>query len=180
MPKVRKFGNYTPKPLDPDLFQELLHILHRILFDGNWSATARALGVSKPTALRWVNNPPTAPWWNLVLRTIIRDLTRQMRLSPHKKHTQRAGDAIKRLQQLPHVEIDVEDFEDPSDAARDILTTVNLAPGQELTADQIRQRTGRSKREIRTAAARLCLHRTTTGFGADKETYYSIPRGDEE
>lgn len=180
MPKVRRFGNYTPQPLDEDLFAELLHVLHQILFDGNWSATSRALGVSKPTAIRWVNKPPANPWMNVVLRTIIRDLTRQMRMSPHKRHTKRAQEAIKRLQTLPQAELDIDEADDPSDAIRDVLISLNQAPGQELTLDEIRQKTGRSRRTIRLAAARLCLHKETTGFGEDKETYYSIPRGDEE
>lgn len=175
--KVRKFGNYVPQPLDQEVFDELLHILHSVLLNGNWAATARALGISKPTAVRWVNQPPKQNHWNMILRHIIRELTAQLRASPHKKHRIRARTALARLQELPAVKGDTVDVDwDPTESVREVLIALNEAPGQTLTSRELRRITTLRPSQLTAIAQRLCLTKETEGFGKDKVTHYSLPR----
>ena len=175
--KTRKFGKYELPPLDEDLFEELFHILHSVLLNSNWAATSRTLGVSRATAMKWVNSPPKNPWWNFVLRHVIRELTRQLRMSHIKAHRKRARLALHRLQELPAVSGEpVEVDWDPDESVQEVLIALNEAPGQTLTTAELKRITSLTARQIRAAAIRLCLVREVEGFGEDKVAYYSIPR----
>lgn len=183
MPKTRKFGQYAPPPLDEDLFAEYLHLLHMVIFNGNRAASARALGITPLTFQAYVNKPPKNPWWNMILERTIRDMVRQLSISPYKKHNKRAKKVLTRMQDLPSAKVlyDAILSDEVADegATKDILMLLNETPGQTLTLHQLRQRSNRSARTIRIAAQRLCLTVETTGFGEDKATYISIPRSEE-
>lgn len=177
MPKIRKYTKYEPEPLDEEKFQELLHILHQVIYSGNWSATARALGVSTPTAIRWVNNPPKQPGWLFMLRQVIREITSQLKYSPHKKDQRIRLKALNRLAELGHIVVsNVESDYEILQSVKRVLATLNEAPGQTLSLTELHRSTGYSKATIRSIAMRLQLITETSGFGSKKQTHYSIPR----
>jgi hypothetical protein len=177
MPSVRKFAKFKPKPLDEELFQELLHILHSIIYNGNWSATARALGVSTPTAQRWVNNPPKQAHYTMILREVIREITSQLKYSPHKKDKRTRIKALQRMADLKQISIsNVETPEQTRESLRLFLATLNEAPGQTMTLQELKKATGLSSKSVRAIALRLEVDSETSGFGSEKQTHYSIPR----
>lgn len=180
MPRVRKRTKYEPEPLDQELFQELLHILHHVCFNGNWAQTSRAVGVSRPTAMRWVNSPPTMPHWNVVLREVLKIVIADLKLSPHRSHRKRARQAMQRLNTLPQVQATVEQMKDndraQDGAVKELLIYLNETPGQSASTKTLRQQLNYSTRTLRAAAKTLNLDIEVEGFGEEKTVYYSMPR----
>lgn len=169
-------------PADDDRFHELFDILHETCLNGNWSATARVLDVSVPTCRRWNTKPPQQRFWPVLLAHAIRECCRTLRSSPTKKHRKRARLAIDQLSRHSYAtEADQLERDEIAEdgCARYLLTLINEAPGQTISTAELRKAKhsgAYSMRAFRYAAERLCLDKETEGFGADKVTYWSMPR----
>ena len=172
--------------LDENKFYQLFDILHDNIYEGNWSATARALGISTPTARRWFTEPPKQYWWNFVLTQVIRENIRQLRLSRNRKHKQLARIATAALARHAQKDLlmDVDNETTHEEGAlKHLLIIVNEAPGQTISTRDLRKPAfsgGYSMSTLRATAKALGLKRETEGFGEDKQTYYSMPRSDED
>src|SRR4051812_47809461 len=97
--KVRVKKMSPVPPLDLDEFNALTDVLFEAL-NGNVSACAKLLGISRPTWKRWETDPPEWPWWNLVLRHVIKHTLTGMigrRRSPSAKHRQHMRDALAKV-----------------------------------------------------------------------------------
>lgn len=183
MPRAKSLSTLIAfPPSDDSLFHDLFDILHETCLNGNWTATARVLDVSIPTAKRWNTHPPQQRWWPSLLQIAIRECTRQMRLSPHKKHRRRAALAVDQLSRhrLKDAAEELQKDEISDDGVvRELLRIVNEAPGQTIKVTDLKKAkySGEySMRAYRYAAERLQLDKETEGFGADKVTYWSMPR----
>lgn len=169
-------------PADDNLFHDLFDILHETCLNGNWSATARVLDVRASTLKRWNQQPPQQRFWPSVLIHAIRECTRQMRQSGVKKYRKRASLAIDQLSRhrLKDAAEELQKDEIADDGVvRHLLSIINEAPGQTIKVSDLKKAkySGEySMRAFRYAAERLCLDKETEGFGADKVTYWSMPR----
>lgn len=183
MPRAKSLATIIAfPPADDNLFHDLFDILHETCLNGNWSATARILDVSIPTAKRWNQHPPKQRWWPDLLQIAIRECTRQMRLSAHKKHRKRAALAADQLSRHglrdAAEQLEKDDIADEG-CVRNLLAIINEAPGQTISTAELKKSRYSSEyslRAYRYAAERLCLDKETEGFGADKVTYWSMPR----
>jgi hypothetical protein len=183
MPRAKSLSTLIAfPPPDDGLFHDLFDILHETCLAGNWTATARILDVSIPALKRWNRNPPQQRYWIFVLQHAIREVTRQLRQSPHKKHRRLAKLAIDQLSRhrLADAAEQLEKDETADDGVvRHLLSIINEAPGQTISTKDLKKArySGEySLRAFRYAAERLQLDKETEGFGADKVTYWSMPR----
>ena len=183
MPRTKSLATFIAfPPADDNLFHDLFDILHETCLGGNWSATARILDVRPSTLKRWNKEPPQQRFWPIVLTHAIRECTRQLRMSPTKKHRKRAALAADQLarHRLADAAEELQKDEIADDGcARHLLTIINEAPGQTIKVTDLKKAkySGEySMRAFRYAAERLCLDKETEGFGADKVTYWSMPR----
>lgn len=183
MPRIKSLATIIAfPPADDGLFHDLFDILHETCLNGNWRATARILDTSVPSLKRWNQNPPKQRYWSTVLIHAIRECTREMRQSVHKKHRKRAMLAIQQLSRHrikdAAEELEKDDIADDG-VVRHLLGIINEAPGQTIKVSDLRKAkySGEySMRAFRYAAERLCLDKETEGFGEDKVTYWSMPR----
>lgn len=183
MPRAKSLATLIAfPPADDNLFHDLFDILHETCLNGNWTATARVLDVAVPTLKRWNQNPPQQRFWPVLLTHAIRECTRQMRGSAHRKHRKRADLAIQQLSRHglkdAAEQLQTDDIADDG-CARHLLMLINEAPGQTIKVSDLKKArySGEySMRAFRYAAERLCLDKETEGFGADKVTYWSMPR----
>lgn len=183
MPRQKSLATIIAFPPSSDeKFHELFDILHETCLGGNWSATARCLDVSVPTCRRWNTAPPQQRFWPVLLAHAIREACRELRISGSKKHKRRARLAIEQLSRhghsTPAEELEKDEIADDGVVKR-LLQIVNEAPGQTISTAELKKAkySGEySLRAFRYAAERLQLDRETEGFGADKVTYWSMPR----
>ncbi len=163
-------------------WEELYYTLHDELFNGNWSATARALGVRVPTAKAWYDNPPKRVQELETLRKTVKSVIRYMRESSHKKYRQQAKDAFTKLRRLKLQQEIADELEVEVTAQRysaaTLLSAVAWTAERQMTIDDLLSTAnlqGMSKRNARRIIADLSLPRTTTGFGKEKVTWVGIP-----
>lgn len=183
MPRAKSLATFiTFPPADDGLFHDLFDILHETCLNGNWSATARILDVRTSTLKRWNQNPPQQRFWPIILTAAIRECCRQLRMSPTKKHRKRAALAAEQLSRHrladAAAELEKDEVADEGCTKR-LLQIINEAPGQTIAVNDLKKArySGEySLRAFRYAAERLCLDKETEGFGADKITYWSMPR----
>lgn len=183
MPRPKKVTNFIAFPPPDDfLFYDLFDILHETCFNKNLSAVARCLGVSIPTVKRWITDPPQQRYWPTILTAAIREVVRQMRLSPHRRHRKAAKIAIAQLSRhnlKDAMDLVEQDEVNDEGVVRELLKIVNEAPGQTIRVDDLKKgkySATHSMRAYRHAAVRLQLDKDTEGFGSDKVTYWSMPR----
>ena len=185
MPKKRdKHGpisKFEVPELNEELFFKLFDILHDGCMEGNYSATARVLGISRLTAIRWSKQPPKGPWWNHILHIAVSEVYQSMTRSKHKRIRKRAEKVAGALHRADlHDLKDYIDFNEAnnSDVQRALLVEVNEAPQRRMTLTQLKKPAhlgAYSVRAIREAAVQLSLVREVSGFGEDKEVTYRMP-----
>lgn len=178
-------SKFQPKPLDHDLFFQLFDILHDGCMDGNWSATARLLGVTTRTARLWSKTPPKFAWINHILHQCITEVYHSMTHSKHKKIRRKAEKVAGQLarsdlhslqEYLQYNEANNENVK------RALFVEMLSLPDEGTTLNELRKpgRIGAySERAIRGAAQDLGLIIETRGFGADKKTHYRLPTEDD-
>lgn len=187
MPKKRQSkgptSKFSPQPLDEDMFFKLFDILHDGCMEGNWSATARVLGITHVTARAWSKKPPKGPWWNHILHIAISEIYQSMARSKHKKIRKRAEKVAGQLHKAElHKLLDYAQFNEVNNSTvqRDLLVLMHQR--EELTLQELKKPGNLgsySARAIREAATQLGLIRTISGFGKDKQVTYRMPTEDD-
>jgi hypothetical protein len=174
-------SKFTPTPLDEELYFKLFDILHDGCMKGNWSATARALGISTLTARKWGVKPPRDPWTNKRLDLTIREVYKFMVNSKHKGLRRRAQIVKGQLERsgLSSMKEYMEYNEQAqAGAVRHLLVTISRAADSQISLNDLRLPGiggGYSMRSFRHAAEILQLDKVTEGFGSSKKTYYRLP-----
>ncbi len=182
-PKRRqtKIQKFNPK-LDIEEFNQLTDILFE-LFKENAAGCARALGISRITWKRWEKDPPQWPFWNLVIRHVIKSYLPQLaaRRGLTRKHQARIIAQLSALR-------------DGDQLGEEIGTLAYQLSGAEAHLKALLLRKGMFWHEIRTAAncggytsqtlrkaARgLGVVKTTEGFGEKKRSYWRLPDQDDD
>lgn len=176
-----KVKAYTPK-LDVEEFQALTDLLFETLKESN-AACARILGISRVTWKRWEKEPPTWPWWNLVLRHIIKTYLTTLRTKGGltRKHRQRIMDALSRIPQQEAFEAEIDTLAYQLTGAEFHLRQVLLKGGRWW--DEIRlpaNNGGYNEKTLLRAARRLMVVKTQEGFGKRKRSYWRLPDQDDD
>jgi hypothetical protein len=174
-------SKYPLPPMDEDRFHELFDILHDGCFEGNWAATARALGVSINTAKKWSKEAPTRYWETNNVLQAIKYIHSLMASSKHKQHRTRAAKIVVQLKRQ-NLELDAEHLEQNTSAHGEallhLISTLAWTKLREMSTEELHLAAnsgGFSKRILRQAAEQIGLPKETRGFGKDKITWYSIP-----
>ena len=173
---------YTPPKMDEDQWYGLFDTLLDTCFRGNISAVARALEISRNTAIKWSKQPPKRYWELEVLHRTVKSVIKHMQSSIHKKHRDRATKAIIQLRRAG-VEALADELEAQahfqSEAIGHLISTIAWTPGREIKASDLYKTAnsgGFSKSTLRKIAQQLNLEKETAGFSKDKETWFKIPR----
>lgn len=172
----------TPK-LDTKEFEALTDLLYEAL-KGNQSQCARMLGINIRTWKRWEKEPPTWPWWNLVLRNVIREILAHLRQRSGgitRKHLNRIRDS---LSMIPEGETLAEQAEmlayDYTGAQAHLR---RLLSRKGMYWDEIRLAAntgGYTQKTLRVAAKQLKIIKTQEGFGENKRSYWRLPDQDDD
>jgi hypothetical protein len=171
-----KVSQFRPK-LEVDEFNALTDLLFECLKEKH-SACARILGISRMTWKSWEKEPPTWPWWNLIIRTAIKEYLAgvEAKRGLTAKHRRRILDRLAQIEQN-------EDFLDDitmlaanlSGAERHLQMTLG---GKGMFWDELRKPAncgGYTERTLRKAARTLQVVKTQEGYGEDKRSYWRLP-----
>lgn len=168
--------------LDKALFRELYEFLRSRVLKGNLSMTARLLGVSRATVIKWESDyPPSCQWWwTSILTMVIKELLSAMRQSSSRSTRQHEANIHLELKKLlPDEDFELYEVNDHSNARRHVLSLFK-------EYDQVSTRMLRSAaysggyniRTLRNACESLQLDKEVRGFGENKVTYYTLPEVD--
>jgi hypothetical protein len=171
----------TPR-LDVEEFNALTDLLFELLKE-NSAACARALGISRITWKRWEKSPPDWPYWNIVLRHVIKAhlVPLAARRGLTVKHRQRIIDSLARVS-------DGEKFgEEMGNEAYNVAGAQahlrNLLARKGRYWHDIRAAAncgGYTGKQLRTAAKLLGVVKTQEGYGEDKRSYWRLPDQDDD
>lgn len=178
----------TVPQVSPQLFRRLFDTVYIDLLNGSTSMMAVLLGVGHRRITSWQNSEPTSPWVAISCAHILKNAIRQYRASGTKKHRNIAARVMKTHAYQDALKLlgdshTPDDYEGPDDAVKHLLMTINEQPGQIISTKDLRLAAysgGYTLRTLRTAAETLRLDIKTEGFGENKQTYYSIPRSDDQ
>lgn len=171
-----KLPKFRPK-LDVDEFNQLTDLLFEMMKEKH-AACAKLLGISVLTWRKWEQEPPKWPYWNLVLRHVIREYLGaiEARRGLTRSHRLRIRD---RLQHIEHAEELDEEItvlaQKLSGAERHIRLTLG---GKGMFFDELRlpaHSGGYSPKTLRKAARALGVIMTQEGYGANKRSYWRMP-----
>jgi hypothetical protein len=182
--KIRRQTKVKAKEhtLDTDEFNQLTDILFE-LFKENHSACARVLGVSRLTWRKWEKEPPTWPWWNLVLRHIIKSYLAPLaaRRGLTKKHRQVLLDRFNSLtdgsEMLDEIDRLAYDIAGAATHLRRLLSRKGMF------WDEIRLPAhcgGYNMKTLRRAAKQIGVIKSSEGYGENKRSYWRLPDQDDE
>jgi hypothetical protein len=176
-----KIQAYAPK-LDVEEFNKLTDLLFEV-FKENSAACARALGISRVTWKRWEKDPPQWPFWNLVIRHVIKSYLPALasRRGISRQHHQRI---IKQLAEL----------RDADSLGEEIGNLAYEAAGAETHLRRLLSRKGMYWHEIRAvanaggftskslrkAARAIGVVKTQEGYGDRKRSYWRLPDHDDD
>lgn len=172
-------SKFTPTPLDPTIFTQLYDILLYDCFEGNYSATARALSISILSARKYEKAPPTNAWWSFVLLKTIKEVHQFLAQSSRSKYRLRARrvlSALSKTQFHEDAEYMLWNQNSASLAVRHLLSV--MVKHKKIDVKDLRKAGisgGYSIRILRHAAQILQLERETVGYGEDKITYWVLP-----
>lgn len=173
--------NYRPPQMDEDQFHALFDILHDGCFEGNWTATSRALQISINTCKRWSREAPKRYWEFHNLHKTVREVHAYMAASKHKKTRKRAEKVLGQLHRagLQTIAETIQaNTHSDSEALIHLVSTIAWTPHREISTEELHlpaNSGGFSKRTLRLAAEQIGLTKETKGYGPDKITWYSIP-----
>lgn len=168
--------------LDIDEFNSLTDLLFELMKE-NHSKCARLLGISRHTWKKWETDPPTWPWWNLVLRVLIKQYITALRgrKGLTQSHRQRVMETLHKIPNSLEFmeEIDTEAYQlaASSDHLRRLLT-----PGGMWFDDIIKPANsgGFSEQTLRRAARSIGVVKTQEGFGKKKRMRWRLPDQDDD
>lgn len=163
--------------LDIDEFHRLTDLLFELLKENN-SACARLLGISRITWKKWEKEPPTWPWWNMILRTIITHyLTAlQSRRGLTGKHRTRVMNALSQIQKPEEMMSQVENEAYQINGAETHL--YKLLGGKGMFWNEIRKPGncgGFDVRSLKSAARKMGIIKSQEGYGEHKKSYWRLP-----
>jgi hypothetical protein len=176
-----KIQAFNPK-LDIEEFNHLTDLLFE-MFKENHAACARALGISRITWKRWEKEPPTWPFWNIVIRHVIKSYLPQLaaRRGLTEKHRAR-------------IILQLSALRDADELGEEIGTLAYQLSGAEAHLRQLLSRKGMFWHEIRAAAncggytsktlrkaaRNLGVVKTQEGYGEEKRSYWRLPDQDDD
>ena len=168
--------------LDTEEFNSLTDLLFE-LFKENHSACARVLGISRMTWKKWEQEPPTWPWWNLVLRHIIKQYLAPLaaRRGLTKKHRQRILDRFNEIPNGSEMLDEIDDLAYDLAGAAAHLKRLLLRKG--MFWDEIRLPAncgGYTPKTLRRAAKDIGVVKSQEGYGEGKRSYWRLPDQDDD
>lgn len=176
-----KVTTISPK-LDVDEFNALTDVLFELLKEKH-SACARVLGISRSTWKKWEKTPPDWPWWNLVLRHVIKFYitglnARRGFTAAHRKSVMellaRVPQGDEFLEEIAALAYDVDG------AAHFLRLTLG---GKGMFFDELRKPAncgGYSPQTLRRAAKMIGVVKRQEGYGEDKRSYWRLPNEDDD
>lgn len=173
--KVRVKKIPAPPKLNTDEFMALTDLLYEAV-SGNISACCRLLGINRKTWKKWETEPPEWPYWNLVLRFVIKHTLTGMigrHRSPAAKHRQYIRDALARIPRSDELIEEIEAGAYELSAAETALRKL-LARGP-MPWHKIRVKLNFTPRVLRTAAKSLGVTKEQLGYGEDKISVWRLP-----
>lgn len=168
--------------LDVDEFNKLTDLLFELMKE-NHSQCAQLCGVNRKTWKTWETKPPTWPWWNMVLRHIIKmvlsSIIAKRGLTKKHKHS---------IQQRLNLIPDNSDFVEELGALAYSFTGAEAHLRRLLRKggmywDDIRLAAncgGYSPKTLRVAARALGIVKSQHGYGNHKRAYWKLPDQDDE
>ncbi len=183
MVSQRQINTELPTPkLDLDEFNALTDLLYEAV-KGNQALCARLLGVNVKTWKRWEKTPPDWPWWNLVLRTIIKEVLAHLqgKRGITKHHRNRTLEALSRI---PRAEVFMDEVDKLAynyTAAEAHLRRMLREKG--MFWDKLRlpaNSGGYTQKTLRLAAKKLGVVKTQEGYGEHKRSYWRLPDQDDD
>lgn len=168
--------------LDIDEFNSLTDLLFELVKE-NHTQCAKLCGVSRKTWKKWETEPPDWPWWNLVLRAIIKHHITALRgrKGLTAQHRQRVMESLHRIPDSAAFieEIDREAYRISGASAhlRRLLT-----PGGRWLSDILKPANsgGYTEQSLRRGARELGVVRKVEGYGKDKDSYWRLPDQDDD
>lgn len=174
-PQVRAKAISSVPPLNKDEFNALTDLLFESL-NGNVSAITRLLGINRKTWKRWEKEPPEWPYWNLVLRYIIKHTLTGMigrRRSPASKHKQYIREALARIPKSDELMEEIENAAYELSAAETHVRRLLLRGP--MPWHEIRIKSNFTPRVLRTAAKSLGVVKEQLGYGEEKISVWRLP-----
>jgi hypothetical protein len=168
--------------LDKDEFNHLTDILFELNKE-NHSKCAKLLGIGITTWKRWETQPPTWPYWNIVLRHVLKSAIPQIagNRGLTEKHRQKL---ITALTQLPKDDPLTDYIEDQAYRVAGSVTHLrSLLLAKGMYKDEIfvtAKMGGFSQKTLENAARTLGIVKTQEGFGKHKRSYWRLPNEDDE
>jgi hypothetical protein len=167
--------------LDIDEFHALTDVLFELVKE-NHSKCARLLGISRSTWKKWERTPPGWPWWNLVLRAIIKHYISGLhaRRGFTAKHRRTVMDLMQRIPQAEEFANEIDQLAYNVDgAAHHIRLTLG---GKGMFFDELKtagNSGGYSPSTLRRAGRMIGVVKTQEGYGEDKRSYWRLPSEDD-
>lgn len=180
--KLKRFE----KTLDTEEFQKLADLLFEATGSNNNAYCARLLGVSTVTWKGWLKKPPKWVWWNEVLRLVIKEVLANLIVTNNhktktRKHKQRIQDALNALPRSQELLEQVHDMANNYTSSQRHLRKL-LSKGGMFWHDIRLQKNsgGFTEKTLRVAARKLDVVQTSTGFGAEKTSFWRLPTVEDE
>lgn len=176
-----KIQAFTPK-LDIAEFNSLTDLLFEV-FKENSAACARALGISRITWKRWESSPPTWPFWNIVIRHVIKSYLPSLaaRRGITAKHQARIIKQLSELKDADRFGEEIGTLAYQLSGAEAHLRKLLSAKGMhwhEIRA--VAKCGGYTPKTLRRAAKLLGVVKTSEGYGDHKRSYWRLPDQDDD
>jgi hypothetical protein len=171
-----KLPKFRPK-LDVDEFNKLTDLVFEMMKEKH-AACAKLLGISTVTWRKWERNPPRWPYWNLVLRHVIREYLGAMeaRRGLTRAHRLRIRDRLAQIERAEELDEEITALaQNLSGAERHLRLTLG---GKGMFWDELRLAAnsgGYSPKTLRKAARALDVIKTQEGYGKHKRSYWRLP-----
>lgn len=171
-----KLPKFRPK-LDVDEFNKLTDLLFEACKEKH-ALCAKLLGISVLTWRKWERNPPRWPYWNIILRYVIREYLGaiEARRGLTRQHRLRIKDRLQQIERAEELDEQIVVLaQNLSGAQRHIRLTLG---GKGMFWDELRLPAncgGYSPKTLRKAARALDVIMTQEGYGNKKRSYWRLP-----
>lgn len=169
--------SYNLPELDVDLFNKLTDILFEALKENN-TACASVLGITYRRWKRWETEPPKWPYWNVILKYVIKEVLSSMnRKGLTQKHRRRLLKAVNELDDSFELEAAITAESYKLTQAETHLRHLLMAGG--MFRDEIFKAAnsgGFSRGALIRAARTLGVRKDQEGYGKNKRSFWSLPQ----
>lgn len=176
---VKRFDQIiAEQQLDLELFTQLLKIL-QLACNGNSNQSSALLGISRLTHRKWMegHHPPIAQFfWPDVIGYAIERMLIEWRKSASvfiRSKAQEIQTLYNEAKKEGYLRALQPNSDSTKNATRYFLSLFTLYP--EVSTRKLKRDGRYAMSTLRRIAIELQLDRRTVGFGADKETFYSLP-----